>query len=468
MGSVSNYQSRLFVTAMLASPLLFSTPLSAAQSERLEQNHGLVVALEKRNLAATQNIDRVLGLQNGNRVQKLKTNKGKNGGTHSRYQQMFKGVPIWGKQIVVHRDKQGQIKHINGTLVKDIARDINDMVPRLSLSQVMSSTQKSYRENGYQIDNQRQGLRIYVDKSDVAHLAYIVQFFADNEHGGKPTRPTFLVDAKTGNILLQYEGLAHVEANGPGGNQKIGRYHYGVDFESLLVQQSGDTCLMDIPGVVKTINLNGRTSGNTHTFVCPTNSVKEINGAYSPLNDAHYFGKVVYDMYKDWLNTAPLTFQLQMRVHYRKRYENAFWNGSSMTFGDGASYFYPLVSLDVSAHEVSHGFTEQNSDLIYSEQSGGINEAFSDMAGEAAEFYSRGSNDWKVGYDIRKAANAALRYMDNPPLDGRSIDHASQYVSGMDVHYSSGVFNKAFYLLAVEYNWGTRQAFEVFAYANQN
>ncbi|MCV5736521.1 M4 family metallopeptidase, partial [Escherichia coli] len=92
-------------------------------------------------------------------------------------------------------------------------------------------------------------------------------------------------------------------------------------------------------------------------------------------------GKVVYDMYKDWLNTAPLTFQLQMRVHYRKRYENAFWNGSSMTFGDGASYFYPLVSLDVSAHEVSHGFTEQNSNLIYSGQSGGINEAFSDMAG---------------------------------------------------------------------------------------
>ncbi len=59
-----------------------------------------------------------------------------------------------------------------------------------------------------------------------------------------------------------------------------------------------------------------------------------------------------------------------------------------MTFGDGASYFYPLVSLDVSAHEVSHGFIEQNSNLIYSGQSGGINEAFSDMAGEAAEFYS--------------------------------------------------------------------------------
>ncbi|TON80159.1 peptidase M4 family protein, partial [Vibrio parahaemolyticus] len=78
------------------------------------------------------------------------------------------------------------------------------------------------------------------------------------------------------------------------------------------------------------------------------------------------------------------------------------------------------------------------------------------------------SNDWKVGFDIRKSPTGALRYMDNPPLDGRSIDHASQYVSGMDVHYSSGVFNKAFYLLAVDYDWGTENTFKAFAHANQN
>ncbi|MEZ9417725.1 M4 family metallopeptidase, partial [Vibrio sp. 10N.286.49.E1] len=111
------------------------------------------------------------------------------------------------------------------------------------------------------------------------------------------------------------------------------------------------------------------------------------NGAFSPLNDAHYFGNIVFDMYKNWFDTAPLSFKLMMRVHYGNNYENAFWDGKAMTFGDGESFFYPLVSLDVSAHEVSHGFTEQNSGLVYANQSGGMNEAFSDMAGEAAEYY---------------------------------------------------------------------------------
>ena len=82
-----------------------------------------------------------------------------------------------------------------------------------------------------------------------------------------------------------------------------------------------------------------------------------------------------------------------MRVHYGTSYENALWNGSSMTFGYGASRFHPLVSLDVVAHEVAYGVTDQNSDLICSGQSGGINEAFSDMCREAVEFYLGDSNE---------------------------------------------------------------------------
>ena len=150
---------------------------------------------------------------------------------------------------------------------------------------------------------------------------------------------------------------------------------------------------------VETIDLNHGTSGGTvfQFGSCPSNGVPEntfkyVNGAYSPLNDAHYFGNVVFNMYSGWYNTAPISQKLRMRVHYSNNYENAFWDGSQMTFGDGASTFYPLVSLDVSSHEVSHGFTEQNSGLRYAGQSGGINEAFSDMAGEAAEYFMKGSN----------------------------------------------------------------------------
>ncbi|WP_345302389.1 M4 family metallopeptidase, partial [Lysobacter hankyongensis] len=239
----------------------------------------------------------------------------------------------------------------------------------------------------------------------------------------------------------------------------------GTNYGKLDVTQSGTTCTMNNTNV-KTVNLNGGTSGSTaFSYTCPRNTVKTINGAYSPLNDAHYFGSVIFNMYNAYIGKAPLTFQLVMKVHYSSSYENAYWDGSAMTFGDGASTFYPLVSLDVASHEVSHGFTSQNSNLTYSGQSGGINEAYSDIAGEAAEYYMKGTNDFLVGADIFKATGA-LRYMANPPQDGRSIGNAANYTAGMDVHYSSGVYNKAFYTLATTAGWNTQKAFQVFARAN--
>jgi hypothetical protein len=258
---------------------------------------------------------------------------------------------------------------------------------------------------------------------------------------------------------------------GPGGNTKTGAYEYGVNYGNLDVNVSsdGNTCTMENTRV-KTIDLNHSTSNQSSepfSYDCMRSTHKEINAAYSPLNDAHYFGGVVYDMYDQWYSTSPLNFQLQMKVHYGSDYENAFWDGSAMTFGDGHNHFYPLVSLDVVSHEVSHGFTDQNSDLVYSGQSGGINEAFSDIAGEAAEYFMLNSNDFKVGTTIFKG-DGALRYMYDPPLDGRSIGHASDYSDGMDVHYSSGIFNKAFYHLTNTDGWDIRKAFEVFLRANQN
>ena len=97
-----------------------------------------------------------------------------------------------------------------------------------------------------------------------------------------------------------------------------------------------------------------------------------------------------------------------------------------------------------------------------------MNEAFSDMGGEATEFYWKGTNDFDVGREIFKDPNGALRYMCNPPADGGSIDNASQYTSSLDVHYSSGVYNKAFCTLAKTAGWDTPKAFKVFARANAN
>ena len=350
-------------------------------------------------------------------------------------------------------------------MVRNLAQDLGAARPALSEQAVLQLAKG--RSAAALTQNEQAKLYIRQDGKGVAQLIYLVSFLTTTAKG-EPSRPHYIMDANSGEVLQRWEGLNHaLTGTGPGGNQKTGQYEYGSGNRPFLdVTQSGSTCKLDSTNVT-TVNLNGGTSGSTaHSFTCPRNTVKTINGAYSPLNDAHHFGNVVFNMYQSWLGVRPISQKLQMRVHYSSNYENAFWDGTAMTFGDGASTFYPLVSLDVASHEVSHGFTEQNSGLVYSGMSGGMNEAFSDMAGEAAEYYDRGTNDWLVGYEIFKGSGA-LRYMDNPTKDGRSIDHASKYTSSMDVHLTSGVYNKAFYTLATKAGWNTRKAFEVFADANR-
>ena len=388
-----------------------------------------------------------------------------------RYDQAWRGIPILGQDVVVSEDGAGNVRTMFGNLISGLDQDIASTTPRLGKAAALVAGKRAGLGNsiaGMLTQRETTDLVVFIDDTGRGHLAYKVSFFADG--AGAPMRPVVIVDANSGRVLKQWDNIQHaLVGTGPGGNSKTGQYEYGTNYGYLDVAQSGSTCTMNSTNV-KTVNLNNATSNTSNTafsYTCPRNTVKAINGAYSPLNDAHYFGNVIFNMYQAYIGQAPLTFQLVMKVHYRTSYDNAFWDGSAMTFGDGASTFYPLVSLDVSSHEVSHGFTEQQSNLTYSGQSGGMNEAFSDMAGEAAEFYMRGSNDWKVGADIFKGTGA-LRYMNNPPQDGSSIDNAANFTSSMDVHYSSGVYNKAFYLLALKPGWGTVKAFQVFARANRD
>lgn len=388
--------------------------------------------------------------------------------TH-RYILEYKGVSVWGEHIVITTDANAQPVRLHGKAVVGIENDVESVVPSFDAAtalNLMKARQQGARSNQEWIyENEKSELVIYARDSK-ARLSYHVTFFADVKEGGQPTRPVYILDAHTQEVIWEFEGLTHNEGTGPGGNTKTGRYRYGAEYPAFEVAYNNGTSTMENE-YVKTVNLNHGSSGSTaYSYAGTENTVKEINGAFSPLNDAHFFGAVVFRMYKDWYNTAPLTFKLTMKVHYSNSYENAFWNGSSMTFGDGKSRFFPLVSLDVSCHEVSHGFTEQNSGLNYSAQSGGINEAFSDIAGEASEYFMKNTNDWMVGAEIFKSTGA-LRYLNDPPKDGKSIGSAKNYTNGMDVHYSSGVFNKAFYLLATKPGWNTKKAFDVFVKANQ-
>src|SRR5699024_7485464 len=208
-----------------------------------------------------------------------------------------------------------------------------------------------------------------------ARLAYLTSYVVAGP--GKVARPTALVDANTGAIIKQWDGLTTdqiINGGGPGGNSKTGIYYYNQSGNPpLVITQSGSSCTL-YNSDVRTYNMNHSQygSGTLVSFSCPNHSGDSINGAYSPANDAHHFGQVVHDMYTDWFGSPPLNQVLQMRVHYGNNYENAFWDGTAMHFGDGGSTFYPLVALDVTSHEISHGFTEQHSGLQYTGQSGGM------------------------------------------------------------------------------------------------
>ena len=391
-----------------------------------------------------------------------------NGTQVVRQQQLYRGVPVYGRSIAVVQDASGNALRATGELMQSTAADLISVVPQLTpaaVIDILKGHAHTVLVAGTTMQNQHTDLFVYPQENGPTRLVYRVSYFVDDPQ--KPSRPTAIIDANTGEVIQSWDGLTDASANGPGGNTKTGKYTYGTDYAALNVTQSGTTCTLKNTDVA-TYNLKNATSGagTLVSFICPTSNTDAINGAYSPANDAHHFGSVVHDMYQGYTGGNPLSFSLVMKVHYGKSYENAFWDGSVMSFGDGASTFYPLVSLDVTGHEISHGYTEQHSALQYTGQSGGMNEAYSDMAGEAAEYFDRGSNDFLVGADIIKNGTA-LRYMCNPPQDGGSIDNAANYTSSLDVHYSSGVYNKSFCLLAKTSGWDTKKAFQTYALANK-
>jgi len=416
----------------------------------------------------------------------------------SREEQLYHGVPVYGRHVVIERSASGEVLSAHGVVERNLATRLFSAQPQLTSARAQTGLQKHMGQTALPTRNAQSRLYVYPQDKVAPRLVYLVSYVVDTRTG--PSRPTAIVDANTGAVLKQWEGLTDgrlptggsqpvaVTVTGPGGNTLTGLYRYdnsGPGRELLPAVRVGSACYLG-DGDVVTYSLAGSVNRVTQwSFGCAGNNPAgwvsmgdSVNEAYSPINDAQHFGGVVRDMYRDWFGEAPLVnpdgspMQLHMWTHYGTNYENAFWDGAEMVFGDGDQYFYPFVVLDVTGHEISHGFTEQHAGLQYTGQSGGMNEAFSDMAGEAVKSYDRGRNDFLVGEDMIKPATAqalgmpALRDMCTPSRDGGSIDTAAGYYDGLDVHYSSGVYNRAFCTLAKTAGWNTRKAFEVFHDAN--
>ncbi len=446
--------------------------------------------------------------------------------THIRVQQTYKGFDVWGADAVIHLPKSGKAlrgikleavlgrQHDNSTmngtffagLDTDLAQTRESNLNAIQADKALSTaiTNYQHKAGGNSIITEQQSTRIvYIDKNNKAHWAYHVSFDASAvKANALPAKPNYILDAERLEVYTEWNNLQTadpiVDGGGFGGNKKMGEISYDgttgdLHYAKLAVSRNATTkiCSMNNDDVQvmnaaapkkpsKIMTFKCATQDKTHNSLYWDGDQDAVNGGYSPVNDALFGGIVIKGMYKDWYNLSVLNkggkpMKLVMVVHARM--DNAYWDGTKMTFGDGISMFYPLTSLGVAAHEISHGFTEQHSNLVYSGQSGGMNEAFSDMAAQAAEFYAYdGKNSWQIGPEIFKEPDKALRYMDQPSKDcdgGKagewcSIDSADQYYNGLDVHYSSGVFNRAFYLMGTADGWTARKAFDVMVNANQN
>lgn len=400
----------------------------------------------------------------------------------------------------MEKDRKGQTtSNVVGHLVENLDEDLASTEPAFDGTEAMKILARNNRDQPDKVrfDPAKDAtLEVMLGDSLTdnvpARLVYKVSYTIENKQ--KLSRPFAYIDAESGEIMKSWEGLSintinrraktRVQSNhqvkGIGGNLKIGKAEYGgTNYKKLSVTDIGNgTCILK-NNVARVYSCNqswdcSELQKQEYSFPCDEGFDDQINGAYSPLNDALFYIGATYEMFSSWYNIDhPLRREgsdesfCSARVHFGSAFENAFWDGYYITFGDGNSTFYPLTSINVVAHEIAHGVTEMNSGLLYWGESGGMNEAFSDMAGEVVEFFATQKADWMVGYEIMKKEDRALRYFIKPSKDGRSVGQQNEYCPGMDPHYSSGLFNRAFYYLSVTKGWDLRSAYHPFVVANE-
>ena len=428
--------------------------------------------------------EEMLGLETGEHLTDTSKINTAIGTIKEKLTETYQGLPVFGQSVVVESDDGEPTGDIVGHLIEGIEKDIPNVDPQLSEDEILDLVVESWGDELEDIldGTVKTSLEIYVEDDEnspdvIPILAYQLSYITVEE--GRLSRPTFIIDANTGETILSWEGMttrtAQVKGKGyydfhaVGGNVKMGKLRYGTDLPALRVWMDEGMCYLHNEKVT-VIDGSSYDYGNyndSFSFPCEQGFNDSINGGYSPLADGFFFGSIAYDVFYEWLGVPPLTHKVVMVVHYGYKEDNAYWTGEVTVFGDGYWIFHPLITVDVAAHEMAHGFTEQNSGLIYNNRmSGGMNEAFSDIAGGAAEAYMKES-DWQIGNDVFKAANKALRYLDDPTLDGRSLGHMDDYCKHVDNHFSSGLYNRAWYLLTTTPGWNVRMSFQVMATANQ-
>ena len=368
------------------------------------------------------------------------------GTTQTRYQQVVGAAEVLGGQVTVFRDASGESTAVIGAHFA--ALEPANAV-RLDRADAKATAVRTLGARG--------------DRSAVLKLdPRDGRLFYEVETQRFDHRWVQWVDATTGRIDNTYDAVAHGEGVGVKGDRK------SID----TTQAGGSYQLISADGRQETYDAQNTTTHPGEMMTDPDDVWDQTQPAtLSPSQsagvDAHYYGNVVDDFYGDTFSRNSIDdagMTIISTVHYDVGYCNAFWNGEQMTYGDGdGAACKPLSGgLDVVSHELTHGVTEFTSNLIYENESGALNESFSDMMGNTAEFYAErngldpaASPDWLIGEDVIAAGppyggtNPGFRNMGDPKDDGDPDHYSEKYTGTSDgggVHTNSGIPNHAFYL----------------------
>jgi Zn-dependent metalloprotease len=375
---------------------------------------------------------------------KLWTAQRAGGGTQTRYQQMVGNAQVLGGQLTVLTDKAGRTAAVIGAYFPGL---------KAKNSATLSAASARGIAAGRVGSAGKWSSALRIDPNDGRLFYQVVSQRMDQ-------RWVHWIDAASGVVKKQYDALAHGDGVGVKGDTKqldtirIGSTYYLRSHDNRQeTYDAGNKAAQ--PGTIMT-------DADDHwNFNLP----KWLSPSQAPGVDAHYYANVTDDFYGATFGRNSIDgngMRIISTVHYANRYCNAFWNGEQMTYGDGdGKICLPLSGgLDVVGHELTHGVTQFTSNLIYENESGALNESFSDMMGTTIEFYAAqhgldpaGSPDWLIAEDVYKAADLApgFRNMSDPQEDA-DPDHYSELLTGTTdngfVHSNSGISNHAYYLAA--------------------
>lgn len=370
---------------------------------------------------------------------------------HIKYQQVYQGLPVWGKELVVHVDQDGDVYQIDGKIEPTTTLAT---APQLTAPRVLDKMKDSL---GEQAQINAAELVIYVDGRGTKILAYHVEACIGFE------RWQFFIDATTGNVLEKYNdtwygGVAAAGADLSGQQRNFSAWEQGGTYymiDTTLPGQSRDPVIPDELGQGNIIVVDA-----CHQEPDYLNSVQFVNSMYPDRNWDPAAVSVVHnfltinDYYWDRFNRNGIDGSGMNSIgviHVGDQWENACWTGQYMFFGDGWSTFDSLAkSLDIAAHEYTHGVVEFTAGLEYKYQSGALNEAYADIFGCMVD-----RDDWLIGEEITKESPGFLRSLSNPHqgLDYLPATMDEYYNLPFEddnggVHYNCTIPARAAYLMA--------------------